>query len=136
MAGDPEAARSALETAEKEGRRQDPFVLALFYATKDREREKALELIEREAHTRGGVYIDDVRAWALYRLGRFEEADAASRLALSLGTKDARLLYHAGAIRVARGDAQGRALIEEALRLNPKFDWTGAREARALLAAK
>ena len=44
------------------------------------------------------------------------------------------MLYHAGAIRLAGGDPAGRALVEQALALNPEFDLSGAAEARMLLA--
>jgi tetratricopeptide (TPR) repeat protein len=74
-------------------------------------------------------------AWALYRKHRFTEAGQAMDHALRLGTKDARLLYHAGAIRIATGDVdQGKKLVREALAQNPHFDWTGAAEAAALVA--
>jgi hypothetical protein len=55
--------------------------------------------------------------------------------ASALGTRDARILFHAGAIRMAAGDAAGRRLVESALATNPHFDETGAAEARRLLGA-
>jgi hypothetical protein len=82
---------------------------------------------------RGGVYVDDTYAWVLFRAGRLDDARRASEQAMRLGTPDARILYHAGAIRIAVGDPAGRALVEKALALNPRFDATGAAEARALL---
>jgi Flp pilus assembly protein TadD len=81
------------------------------------------------------VYIDDAYAWALYRAGHVDEARRMSAQALRLGTRDARLLYHAGAIAIAAGDrAHGRGLVTQALALNPGFDFTGSAEARKLLA--
>jgi len=57
-----------------------------------------------------------------------------SERANRLGTQDARLLFHAGAIRIAAGDDRaGRRLVRQALDLNPHFDWAGAAEAQALL---
>ena len=57
--------------------------------------------------------------------------------ALVLGTPDARLLYHSGAIRLALGDEQsGRALLKKALLLNPALDAGSSAEATALLARK
>ena len=65
-----------------------------------------------------------------------DEARKASAQALRLGTRDARLLFHAGAIAFATGEAaEGRKLINEALALNPAFDMSGAAEAHALLAS-
>jgi len=134
MLGDAPGARQAYDLVVRQGRRGDRLTLALFYATKDRDQEEALRLVEEERGSRGGIYLDDAHAWALFRLGRFAEARAASDRALRLGTPEARLLYHAGAIRMAAGDAAaGRRLVRRALALNPHFDWTGADEARALL---
>jgi len=83
---------------------------------------------------RGDFQTEDALAWALFRAGRLREADDAARRATRLGTPDARLLYHAGAIRLARGDARGgRALIRRALALNPSFDAAEAAEARRLV---
>ena len=137
MLGDDAGAREAYDRVVRQGRRGDKLTLALFYATKNRDLDEALRLIEEERKLRdgGGIYVDDTYAWVLYRLGRVAEARKASDRATRLGTKDARLLYHAGAIRIAAGDeAGGRRLIRQALDLNPHFDRAGAAEAQALLA--
>jgi tetratricopeptide (TPR) repeat protein len=135
MAGDGEHARQAYGEAERQGRRGDKFTLALFLASKGEHVDEALRLLEEERRNRGGIYVDDAYAWALYRSGRFDEAQRFSAQALRLGTRDARLLYHAGAIEIALGDrASGRRLLTQALALNPGFDFTGAAEARKLLA--
>lgn len=133
MLGDSVGAHAEYERVIQTGKRSDRLTLALFYATKDREHEEALRLIEAERGVRGGIYIDDTYAWALYRAGRIAEARRASDQALRLGTRDARLLYHAGAIWIATGDPIGRQLVQKALALNPKFDLTGATEATKLL---
>ena len=134
MLGDAARARAAYEQVVRSGRKSDRLTLALFYATKDRDHDEALRLLEEERRGRGGPYVDDAQAWALYRAGRIGEAQQASERALRLGTRDARLLYHGGAIRLAAHDPSGRVLIERALALNPGFDSTGAAEARELLA--
>src|SRR5712691_139139 len=137
MLGDAVAAREAYERVVQQGRRGDRLTLALFYAVKNRHVDEALRLIEEERAVRGGIHVDDAYAWALYRSGRMAEARQASERAIRLRTKEARLLYHAGAIHIASGDAAGgRKLVRQALTLNPHFDWTGAAEARALLDAK
>ena len=134
MLGDTEGAREAYDRLVRQARGGDSLTLALFYATKNRDIGEALRLVEKERATRGGIYVDDAYAWALYRAGRVAEAREASDRAIRLGTLDARLLYHAGAIRLAAGDQTGgRALVRRALSLNPRFDWTGAAEARRLL---
>lgn len=134
LMGDAAGAEEAYARVVKEGHRSDKYTLALFEATKARNTDEALKLIDQERGLRDNLYVEDAYAWALYRAGRFAEARAASDRALALGTKDARLLYHAGAIRIAQGEvAQGRAKVKEALALNPKFDLTGAEEAKRLL---
>lgn len=135
LLGDVAGAEAEAKRVEQSGRRSDRLTLALFYATKGRATDEALRLIEEERVNRGGVYVDDIYAWVLYRAGRLAEARRASERALRLGTPDARILYHAGAIQMAAGDAAGRRLVEKALALNPRFDVTGADEARTLLAA-
>jgi Tfp pilus assembly protein PilF len=63
-----------------------------------------------------------------------EEARAAIKEALRLGTRDARLFYHAGMIAKAAGDRAGaREQLERALELSPEFDPLQAREARRAL---
>ena len=55
--------------------------------------------------------------------------------ALALGTRDAKLLYHAGMIEAALGnDAAARRNLEDALALDPSFDPLAVRTARTTLA--
>jgi tetratricopeptide (TPR) repeat protein len=133
-AGDAAGAAEAYALVVKHGRLGDPRTLAQFYATKNRDVDEAVKLAAAELKVRGGPYTDDAQAWALYRAGKLPEAREASDRALRHGTRDATLLYHAGAIRVAAGDAEGgRKLVEQALALSPRFDLTGAAEATKLL---
>jgi len=131
--GDVGGAEADRRRVVEAGRRSDRLTLALFYATRNESIDEALRLVEDERTGRGGVYVDDTYAWVLYRAGRLDDARRASEQAMRLGTPDARILYHTGAIRIAVGDPAGRALVEKALALNPRFDATGAAEARALL---
>jgi tetratricopeptide (TPR) repeat protein len=65
----------------------------------------------------------DLVAWALYRLGRFDEAAAEIEAARAYGASDARLRFHDGAIAFARSDrAGGIALLEDALADGPALD--------------
>jgi tetratricopeptide (TPR) repeat protein len=132
MAGDRAGARRGHALVVRDGQ-HDKLTLASFYATKNRAPEEALRLIDAERRTRGGIYVDDVHAWALFRAGRLREARDIADRAIRMGTPDARLLYHAGAIRLASGDRDGLALVRRALALNPRFDSTGADEAERLL---
>jgi tetratricopeptide (TPR) repeat protein len=133
--GDAKGSLEAYALVVKEAKRTDKRTLAAFLATKDQDPKVAVEAAEAERAVRGDIYTDDAYGWALYRKHRFTEASQAMAHALRLGTKDARLLYHAGAIRIASGEVeQGKKLVREALALNPHFDWTGAAEAAALVA--
>lgn len=126
LSGATEQAAAVYARIEREGR-HDPRSVALFLATHDRQPSAALELARTEYQQRKDLYTKDVLALALYRNGRFAEADQLARQALASGTRDARLLYHAGLIRSAAsreaaGKAEGQALMAEALHMNPGFD--------------
>jgi len=134
LAGDPAGAAAAEARVVREGRQADPLMLGGFLASRDRELPRALHLLEAEHRARPGLAVEDAYAWALHRAGRDAEARAAIDRALAHGTPDPRLLFHAGAIRLAQGDREGGAvLVRRALALNPAFDSLAATEARALL---
>jgi tetratricopeptide (TPR) repeat protein len=136
-AGDAAGAKEAFARAERDGNRGDKRTLSLMYSTRDVNPDEALRLAEEEATVRGGPQTDDALAWALYRNKRFAEAKTAIARARRYGTKDARLMFHEGAIDVALGDrARGRALAAQALAQNPEFDPAGAIEARRLVASR
>jgi len=108
--------------------------LALFQASHGRDTANAVRLAEAELETRKDIYGYDAMAWALYNDGHPEAALEPARDALSLGTRDARLLYHAGMIEIAVGsEVAGRAHLRDALALNPAFDPLGADLAREAL---
>ena len=79
----------------------------------------------------------DLVAWALYRLGRQAEAIAESRLAMATGTRDARIVAHAGAIEMAAGDVTGGiADLHAALALGPALDPLLRAEVAMILAGR
>ena len=95
--------------------------LALYLAEHGQASE-ALELATEGLEVRRDIYGYDSLAWALHHLGRTREARAAMDRALELGTRDAHLLYHSGAISLALGDsARAAADLSAALELNPAF---------------
>jgi len=96
--------------------------LALFYADHDLRLPEALALARAELQARRDIYTQDVLAWALYKNGRAREALEPMTQALRLGTRDARLLFHAGMIHLALGDADAaRDYLGRALALNARF---------------
>lgn len=97
--------------------------LALFWADHDIRLDEALAAAERERAARNDIYTADTLAWCLYKKGRFAEAKTAIDEALRLGTRDPRLLYHAGMIGLSIGDNQkGSDYLKQALAINPSFD--------------
>ena len=110
--------------------------LAWFYADHDRRLDEALRLARLELETRRDVHAHDLLAWALYKAGQPEAARAAMTEALRLGTRDARMLYHAGMIERALGNVEAAAAyLRQALATNPRFHPRHADEARRALEA-
>lgn len=110
--------------------------LALFWADRGTNLDAALKLARHEREERADVYTEDALAWCLFKKGRLKEARASIERALRLGTRDARMLYHAGMIYDALGDRKkGQRFLSEALTLNSSFDLVQADVARRALAA-
>jgi tetratricopeptide (TPR) repeat protein len=135
--GDKAGAVAAYALVEREGRRTDPRTLSLFLSTKGRsaaEVEEALKLAREEYEVRKDITSEDALAWAYYRTGHIAEAKTSILKARRLGTPDARLMFHEGAIRIAAGETKlGKKVVADALKRNPAFDATGVKEAKALL---
>lgn len=134
IAGDVDMAEQWFERACALGEQTDRLGLGQLLARRDRDHARALAALEAERQHRAGIALDDAYAWALYRAGRLQEAEHFSEQALRLGTTDARLLFHAGAIQLALGKTRrGRELLTRALELNAHFDPFEAADARRLL---
>ena len=96
--------------------------LAYFYADHDMKLQDSLALARKELEVRRDIYAYDVLAWALYKNDRPQEALAAMTAALHLGTKDARLLFHAGMIHQRLGNTEpAQDYLRRALATNPHF---------------
>ena len=134
LGGDAAAAAAAYDKVVSTGRLHDRRTLSLFLATRRTDLDLAVTLARAEHAARPGVYSKDALAWALYRKGDLDGARRLSDDAIAFGTPDARLLFHAGAIRLAQGDASGRGLVKRALATDAAFDVVEAEEARALVA--
>jgi len=110
--------------------------LALFYADHDMKPAEALALAEKELEIRRDIYTYDVLAWALLKNDRPTDAMDAMRRALRLGTRDARLAFHAGMISLRLGDrAMAKEHLGRALAINPHFHLLHADRARQTLAS-
>jgi tetratricopeptide (TPR) repeat protein len=111
--------------------------LVAYWTDHDKNLDEALALARQERERRRDIYTCDTLAWALYKKGLYAEAKAASDEALRLGTRDPRLLYHAGMIAHALGDRGGGAKhLRQALAINPSFDVLQADAARRTLGTR
>jgi tetratricopeptide (TPR) repeat protein len=103
--GKSQAAEEVERNLTRNGAMDDPRTFALYLATRGQQVQQALKLAEDEMNTRADVFTMDTLAWALNANGRLHEAREYSKKALSEGTQDARLFYHAGCIALSAGDA-------------------------------
>jgi len=110
--------------------------LALFYADHDIKALEAYANASTEYAVRHDVYGADAVAWTALKAGNLTEAHAAMKEALKLGTRDAKLFYHAGMIARAENDlTTSREYLRRALALNPHFDPLQAANASKALEA-
>ena len=99
----------------------------LFLLDHDRDVTSVLREARADIVYRRDVFGYDLLAWASYKAGRIDDARKAAALALSQGTEDATLLYHAGTIEIAAGDStSGQSLLARAFTLNPSLASRGA----------
>jgi tetratricopeptide (TPR) repeat protein len=109
--------------------------LALFYADHDTKLTESLALARKEFEVRHDIYTWDALAWALYKNGKYQDAQDAMRHALHFGTRDSMLLFHAGMISFGLGDnVHAQEQLTEAIRINPHFHVIYADAARRQLA--
>jgi tetratricopeptide (TPR) repeat protein len=108
--------------------------MALFDIDNDRDQPQALATLREQYERRPSIHAADALAWALYKSGRFQEADQMMAHALRLGTQDALMFFHLGMIARANGDVdRARTNLERALTLNPHFSLRYAPQAQQVL---
>jgi tetratricopeptide (TPR) repeat protein len=94
----------------------------------------ALAAARAEWGRRHSVHAADALGWALHVNGRDKAAMHYTRLATRLGTQDARLVFHRGAIEAAAGQGErARTHLQQALRLDAGVAPLRDRAARHLL---
>jgi tetratricopeptide (TPR) repeat protein len=102
--GEGAEAQRVEQELRRTGAAADPRTLALFLATRGEDRSLALRLAQEELENRHDVLTYDALAWAQASTGRLDEARANLSRALSEGTQDARLFFHA-AVLASRANA-------------------------------
>lgn len=94
---------------------RDPRTLALFLASRSESPAQALDLCRRERTRRGDVFTQGALAWAHFASGNLQSAQAHADSALAEGTRDARMMLHAGIISQALGrDEEARSRLASA----------------------
>lgn len=133
LAKDAAGAAKAYDKVVRLGEHGEGRVLAAFLAARNERPEVARAAAERELAIRGEPYTHDAAAWALFRAGQLEQADAAMSRALAHGTRDPLLLFHRGAIDLAKGAPEACGHLKEARRLKLSFPVAAAEELQRLL---
>jgi tetratricopeptide (TPR) repeat protein len=108
--------------------------LVLFYADKNVNLDRALEMARGDSDDTEDIYAYDTLAWAYYKTGNLDKAMDSINKSLRLGTKDALLYYHAGVIYHKLGKKEEAAkYFDLVLATNPFFDKEAVNEVRYAL---
>jgi tetratricopeptide (TPR) repeat protein len=104
IAGEKELAAKTEGAIRMRGKSEDPRSFSLFLASRHENSQLALALAQDELKKRRDVFTYDAVAWAALANGDAVQAQKNIEHALSEGTVDARLFYHAGQIALANGE--------------------------------
>lgn len=114
-------ARAEMDSADNSNRE-----LIFFYADRARKPAEALRVARIEIARRQDVHTLDAYAWALFVSGNYSEARKQIERALAVGTREATLFYHAGAIATVQKDHAGAMrYLEQSLELAPSSEVAG-----------
>lgn len=114
----------------------DNLDLIAYYGDHAHQPQEALRIAHLEIENRHDVWTLDAYAWALYANGQYAEAHQQIEKALAIGTRDAVLYYHAGAIDQALGKkAEASRYLRQSLDFNPASEVSEAAR-RAVTAAR
>ena len=101
---------------------------AAFLLDQNRDLSLALSLAKEDFKLRSDLYCHDLLAWAHFKNGNLQQAKISIDCALSVGSKDARIHFHAGMIQAALGNVdEAIQSLEFALAANPYFSIHGAK---------
>jgi tetratricopeptide (TPR) repeat protein len=119
--GDEAEARRVEQELRRTGAAADPRTLALFLATRGEDAPGAVRLAQEELENRRDVFTYDGLAWAQASAGRLDEARASLARALSEGTQDARLFFHAAVLASRANDPDATKWFTKALELKAQL---------------
>ena len=107
---------------------------AQFYADKEIDIQKALQLAKKDLEIKKDIHAFDTLAWVYYKLGNYEEALSYSSESLKQGTKDAEIYFHAGMINYKAGNfSDAKKYLDLSLKTNPHFDINSPDQAKAVI---
>jgi tetratricopeptide (TPR) repeat protein len=108
-----------LETSRNGGCHYYHHLVDFFSDVRENGRE-AVAWARKDFELRRNFATEGALAWALYRNGRIEEADAMMECALSSGVRDGHLFAKASSIKAAAGHSQeSEELSRRAFEVNP-----------------
>jgi len=103
---------------------------AIFCADHNRDPIGAYAAAIRDFEARRDVFAYDTLAWVCFKKGDTDEAKKSIDQALSHGTHEPMIWYHAGEIYAAIGNEEGAAeYLSKALEMDPSFDGIAAPKA-------
>jgi tetratricopeptide (TPR) repeat protein len=98
--------------------------LVFFYADRAGDAPQALNVAQYEIGLRHDVWTLDAYAWALYKIGRYTEADVQMQQALAVGVRSAQLFAHAGDIALKLGKpVEAGQYFESSLQVDPSSEY-------------
>ncbi len=104
VAGKKELETKTEDTIRLRGKSEDARSFSLFLASRHENTKLALALAQEELNKRRDAFTYDAVAWAALANGDAAQAQVNIEQALSEGTVDVRLFYHAGRIALANGE--------------------------------
>ena len=97
--------------------------LAGFYSDSVENPAEAVRWARKDMEIRHSVYAHDALAWSYYKNGEFAGATNEITPALSMGTRDAHILFHASMIFSRAGQLErGGEFLKQALEVNPRYN--------------
>ena len=97
---------------------------AMYCADHKKNLPDALIAAQKDLKARQDIYAYDAIAWVLHQMGKDRNALPYSQKALARGTRDAKMLYHAGLIDASLGRSKdARKLLTQVIAVNPNFQF-------------